>query len=140
MNIPQAGGRLSPVNKKKQVMSFAANFIQSLDAAHMFKTALACSRENITFASVHDSFWTHPCDVDRLNQLLRMEFVDMYTQQKSILDKLAEEFEKKYGANMVPNLDHENKIMSWRPVRFPSVPKCGLLDISDVLNSTYFFH
>jgi DNA-directed RNA polymerase, mitochondrial len=141
VNIPQAGGSLSPVNKKKQVTAFAANFIQSLDATHMFKTALACSRENITFASVHDSFWTHSCDVDRLNELLRMEFVDIYDAGKeSILSRLVAEFKKIYGGNLIPVFDHEQKISSWRPISFPPVPKCGNLNVSEVLNSTYFFH
>ncbi len=25
----------------------------------------------ITFAAVHDSYWTHACHVDKLNELLR---------------------------------------------------------------------
>lgn len=25
----------------------------------------------ITFAAVHDSYWTHACNVDKLNELLR---------------------------------------------------------------------
>lgn len=30
------------------------------------------------FSGVHDSFWTHACDVDGMNQILRKKFVELY--------------------------------------------------------------
>jgi DNA-directed RNA polymerase len=36
------------------------------------------NQKNIEFASVHDSFWTHPCDVDILNEVLRETFVELH--------------------------------------------------------------
>lgn len=30
------------------------------------------------FSGVHDSFWTHACDVDEMNQILRKKFVELY--------------------------------------------------------------
>lgn len=32
----------------------------------------------ILFAGVHDSYWTHACDVDRMNLILRQKFVELY--------------------------------------------------------------
>lgn len=29
-------------------------------------------------SGVHDSFWTHACDVDQMNQILREKFVELY--------------------------------------------------------------
>lgn len=29
-------------------------------------------------AGVHDSFWTHACDVDEMNKILREKFVELY--------------------------------------------------------------
>ena len=29
-------------------------------------------------AGVHDSYWTHACDVDEMNRLLREKFVQLY--------------------------------------------------------------
>lgn len=29
-------------------------------------------------AGVHDSYWTHACDVDLMNQILREKFVELY--------------------------------------------------------------
>ena len=31
-------------------------------------------------AGVHDSFWTHAADVDKMNQILRERFVELYKQ------------------------------------------------------------
>lgn len=28
---------------------------------------------------VHDSFWTHACDIDKMNQILREKFVELYS-------------------------------------------------------------
>lgn len=34
----------------------------------------------IIATGVHDSFWTHACDVDKLNRILREKFVELYSQ------------------------------------------------------------
>jgi len=46
----------------------------------MFLTALACKREGIDFAAVHDSFWTHPGHVGVMRNHLRAQFVDLYSR------------------------------------------------------------
>lgn len=53
----------------KQRNAFAPNFIHSLDSTHMMLTGLNCYRNNVTFVSVHDCFWTHPCTVDVMNKV-----------------------------------------------------------------------
>ncbi|KAF1745086.1 hypothetical protein MXB_4963 [Myxobolus squamalis] len=74
------------VNSQSQIMSFPANFIHSLDATHMILTCLSCKEQGITFSSVHDSYWTHPCFVDQLNQIIRKAFCDTHSQ--NILENL----------------------------------------------------
>lgn len=37
-------------------------------------------------AGVHDSYWTHACDVDLMNQILREKFVELY--ETPILEKV----------------------------------------------------
>jgi len=59
------------VNKSKNTTAFPPNFVHSIDSTHMMLTALTCKEDNITFAAVHDSYWTHPCDVGRMNKILR---------------------------------------------------------------------
>ena len=37
------------------------------------------SLSNKLFAGVHDSFWTHACDVEKMNKILREKFVELYS-------------------------------------------------------------
>lgn len=39
-----------------------------------------CSCNSFTnfIAGVHDSYWTHACDVDEMNRILREKFVELY--------------------------------------------------------------
>lgn len=83
-----------PVSKRKQLQAFPPNFIHSLDATHMILSVLKCNDAGLTFASIHDSFWTHACDVDTLNTILRDAFVKMHSED--IIGRLREEFETRY--------------------------------------------
>ena len=87
-----------PVSKRKQLQAFPPNFIHSLDATHMLLSALKCKELGITFASVHDSFWTHACDVDRMSVALRDSFVEMH--KDNIVGRLREEFQTRYKGCM----------------------------------------
>lgn len=40
----------------------------------------------INISGVHDSYWTHACDVDRMNRILREKFVDLY--ERPILESV----------------------------------------------------
>lgn len=90
-----------PVSKRKQLQAFPPNFIHSLDATHMMLSALRCKELGITFASIHDSFWTHACDVDRMSVALRDAFVQMH--KEDIIGRLREEFQTRYKGCMYFN-------------------------------------
>lgn len=85
---------IDQVNSKKQMTAFPPNFIHSLDATHMLLSATKCSEMGITFAAVHDSFWTHPSNVDNLNHILRKAFIELHSV--NIMEKLKDEFETRY--------------------------------------------
>lgn len=85
---------INQVDSRKQMTAFPPNFIHSLDATHMLLSALACAEEKLTFASVHDSFWTHPSDVDKMNCILRDAFVKLHS--RDIMVALKAEFEERY--------------------------------------------
>lgn len=87
-----------PVSKRKQLQAFPPNFIHSLDATHMLLSALKCSENGMTFAMIHDSFWTHACDVNRMNEILRDAFIVMHSED--IIGRLREEFETRYKGCM----------------------------------------
>jgi DNA-directed RNA polymerase len=87
-----------PVSRRKQLQAFPPNFIHSLDASHMLLSALKCTEDGMTFASIHDSFWTHACDVNRMSEVLRDTFVAMHSED--IIGRLREEFEARYKGHM----------------------------------------
>ncbi|KAL7137956.1 hypothetical protein ABFS83_10G130300 [Erythranthe nasuta] len=109
------------VEVRKQRTAFPPNFVHSLDGSHMMMTAIACRDAGLRFAGVHDSFWTHACDVDRMNQILRQKFVDLY--RMPILENLLESFETSY-----PTL------------KFPPLPNRGDFLLEQVIESPYFFN
>lgn len=110
-----------PVYAQKQRSAFPPNFVHSLDATHMLLTSLKMKKRNLTFAAVHDSYWTHPCDVEQMGESLRDCFVELYDQP--ILEKL-----------------HESLTIRYPDVEFPPVPDRGDLCLSAVRKSRYFFH
>ena len=63
-----------PPDTRKQRGAFPPNFIHSLDSTHMMLTAMYCQRSGSTFASVHDSFWTHAANVGAMNRVSSMGF------------------------------------------------------------------
>ncbi|KAK4989567.1 DNA-directed RNA polymerase [Elasticomyces elasticus] len=87
-----------PVSRRKQLQAFPPNFIHSLDATHMLLSALKCSEHGLTFASIHDCFWTHACDIDEMSVILRDAFVEMHSD--NIIGRLREEFQVRYKGCM----------------------------------------
>ncbi|GAB2300118.1 DNA-directed RNA polymerase 2, chloroplastic/mitochondrial [Dionaea muscipula] len=106
---------------KRQRTAFPPNFVHSLDGSHMMMTAIACKRAGLNFAGVHDSYWTHACDVEVMNRILREKFVELYDQP--ILENLLESFQQ-----------------SFPTLCFPPLPVRGDFDLRDVLESPYFFN
>ncbi|KAK6913416.1 DNA-directed RNA polymerase, N-terminal [Dillenia turbinata] len=106
---------------KRQRTAFPPNFVHSLDGSHMMMTAVACRRAGLSFAGVHDSYWTHACDVDIMNRILREKFVELY--ETPILENLLDSFQQSF-----PSLC------------FPPLPERGDFDLRNVLESSYFFN
>ena len=77
-----------PINTRKQRSAFPPNYVHSLDSTHMMMTAMAMHNAGLTFAAVHDSFWTHACDIDRMNIILRNEFKCMSVDLSSCISIL----------------------------------------------------
>jgi DNA-directed RNA polymerase len=109
------------IDVRKQADGIVAHLVHSFDAAHMMLTVHRLYSEGIRhFAMVHDSFGVHACDIDRLNRVLREEFVHIHSEP--ILAKFLKEQMKAH-----PDLD------------LPALPAAGSLDIRQVLSSPYFF-
>merc|ERR1712133_120938 len=78
----------------KQRNGFPPNFIHSLDSSHMMLTSLYLWNLGVTYASVHDCYWTHPCNVKLMNEVCREQFIRLHSQP--ILEDLAESFDTNY--------------------------------------------
>lgn len=113
-------GDKSTVNRQKQVQSFSPNYVHSLDASALTETVNEATKRGLThFACVHDSYGTHACDMTVLQQTLREVFVQQYSGD--VLKDLKDQLD--------PLLD----------APLPDPPPQGDLDITQVLDSEYFF-
>lgn len=115
--ILQNPNRFDPVNRRKQLQAFPPNFIHSLDASHMLLSALECSDLGLTFAAVHDSFWTHAADVDVMNRVLRDAFIRIHSEH--VIKRLLSEFDARYkGGLYLAQIDRKSPagvaILKWR--------------------------
>ena len=110
------------ISQKELTKGIAPNFIHSLDATHLFLTVLLAKKEGInSFATIHDSFGTHACDIEKLNKSIRDSFVEMFNYD--ILAKFKEEIEREYMIEVedIKYQDREN------------------FDIENIYKSEYFF-
>lgn len=94
----QMDNTLESVDKRRQLQGLPPNFIHSLDASHMMLTSLRFRELGLTFAAIHDGFWTHAADIDRLSVELRDAFVRMHGED--IVGRLREEFTARYRGCM----------------------------------------
>jgi DNA-directed RNA polymerase len=89
---------LSFVDRAKHKQGVAPNYVHSLDSSHMLMTATQCVRRNLTFAAVHDSFWTHAASVPAMNRILREQFANLHGE--SLIRRLRDEFVSRYSGHM----------------------------------------
>ncbi|KAJ9095344.1 hypothetical protein QFC21_005710 [Naganishia friedmannii] len=94
---PNAVAEVAP---GKQATAMPPNFIHSLDATHMLLTAMQCKEDDVTFASVHDSYWSHACSIDKLSENIREMFIDLHS--RDIIGDLRREFIERYADHVLP--------------------------------------
>lgn len=101
----------------------SANFIHSLDAAHLMLVVERAEREGIVdLAVIHDSFGAHAADMDHLSAIIRETFVDLYRADP--LSRFDEELREFLG-------DKADDV--------PARPRYGSLELNDILASDYMF-
>ena len=119
------------VDSQKQSTAFPPNYIHCLDASHMMLSAIACKAAGLEFAAVHDSYWTHASDVDKMNTILREAFVKLHSE--NLMDRLRNEIIQRYRDHKIPvdvklRGDDIDAFINYakstgRRVVFPRVPK-----------------
>jgi DNA-directed RNA polymerase len=100
----------------RHASGLAPNFVHSLDASHLHRVSARCLHEGVcALMAVHDDYGTHAADAQQLFDLIRQEFVAMYTEHDPV-----QEFFNRYPMMGDP-------------------PPMGSLDIQEVLRSDFFF-
>ena len=105
----------SVINVDKQMRGIAPNYVHSLDACHLYLTVLAMG-VGFSIGAVHDSYATHAGMVSTMQYQIRHTFVQMH--KSSVLEKMASEL----------------------PCKTEPLPVRGVLEITGVYASKYFFH
>jgi len=115
-----SGEVTTELDTRHQVSGIAPNFVHSLDASMLMGTVnkLVEIGEK-SFAFIHDSYGVHASEVDKLHQILRDQFIRIYTNR--IISSAKNKWEQAWNAEL------------------PDEPTMGSLDINQVRYSSYFF-
>lgn len=113
------------INSRKTAQSISPNFIHSMDAAHLQLTVCAAldTGRDMSFSMIHDSFGVHAADMGVfVNDCIKPEFFKMYQGKNQLEDFLDQ---------VRHMIDDEDQI--------PPMPEVGNLDLTEVLQSEFFF-
>lgn len=95
--------------------AISPNFVHALDSSHLTMVANQMAADSLCMVAIHDSFGTHPSDVERMHVHIREQFVQLYSR---------------------PNLLSE---FLWEVGGVGEVPARGSLDLQDILTSEFMF-
>ena len=102
------------------VSGISPHYVHSMDASHMSLVINELHNEDIvSFGAIHDSYSVHAEDVDRLLEVTKQVFIDMY--DKDMFNDMNEQF-----------IDHDSQFEVEEPIK-------GTLDLSKIKDSKYFF-
>lgn len=105
----------------RQRQAAPPNITHSFDAAHWMLVLCSLDDYGITHLDmVHDDYGTHAADVDKLDELLRVKFVELYSTD--VLEDIRSQVVALTGHDPGPP------------------PERGEFNLSDVLNSPYAFN
>ena len=117
-----ATGYTDELDKRRQANGISPNWVHSMDASHLRMTVNACWKQGVSaFSMIHDSYGCHAADAPTMARVLREEFVRIY--EKPVMETFKEELE----LQLPPGTE------------LPELPPYGSLDLSEVLESRYFF-
>ncbi|SFV51988.1 Phage RNA polymerase [hydrothermal vent metagenome] len=126
------------IDPKEQKKGIAPNFIHSLDSTHMYMTLLSCFDKKIdAFAVVHDSFATHACDIETMQQVLKEEFIKL--TKYDVLTHFQEEIANRYGFDIVEKLSKKKVEKSHQIQDIKTLFVDKDFDIEKIKESRYFF-
>lgn len=109
------------ISPRRQKQGISPNYVHSLDAACLTKTVVECNKQGIyDFAMIHDSYGTHASNCEKLSRILREQYYSVFK------------------VDQLEVLRHNLK-ESHPDIEFPDTPEYGNANLSEVLESPYFF-
>lgn len=141
------------INKRKQIQAIIPNIIHSLDASHLIKIISYVIRRqdnplyNMNYLKyiipVHDCFGTHPNQLGILEEIVKREYIWIYSNEKFLV-KFHNKIIKSIKDNNLEIINKDNKIFvvfynnyKKELLLIPEIPKEGKFDIKDVIYSKY---
>lgn len=103
------------VKTSRMKNAMAPNFVHALDASHLMGTVELAQQEGLSIVTIHDSFGTHPGDVDTLLRITKEAFITMYSKHNVFED-------------LVNDLGVER-----------TLPTQGSLNLNEIKDSQFFF-
>ncbi|MGC4105243.1 MAG: hypothetical protein QM753_02660 [Thermomicrobiales bacterium] len=122
-------------DSRQDQRSVSANFVHSLDAAHMMRTVnrLHHAFDLTSIVVVHDSFGTHANVVSDLQHVLREEFFHIHSKNP-LIDFISAQVQ----SNSRSPLD-SSTTAQWNAIWDRAINLTGDLVLDSVLNSEYMF-
>lgn len=109
------------IDSRSQASGIAPNFIHSMDAAHLQLTICNCVDAGLVhFAMIHDSYGTTVAQAQKMYQIVRESFIQMYTENDVFVN-------------------FKNDMQALTDEKLPELPNKGSLDINVVRDSKYIF-
>ena len=132
------------IDKRKQVLAIIPNIVHSLDSAHLINIINTATNLNLNqILTIHDCFGTHPNDIEILTELVKKEFIILYTKS-NFLEKYHQRLIQALTDNNYTILkDKDNKeyvLIKNNKKYIPQLPKYGTLDINNIINSKYIIN
>ena len=116
--FPESKGE---IDDRHQVSGIAPNFIHSMDASHLQLSVCACNDQGLQhFSMVHDSYGTCLAHANTMFNIVREEFIKMYTEQ-----------------DVFANFKADLQELVNKPL--PPLPKKYDLDLNKIRESQYVF-
>jgi len=116
--------RTKSLDYRKSNTAIAPNFIHSQDATHLSMVALAAGRRGIkAFSFIHDSFGVHPGRTEEFRDIIRDEFVSLYSGDT--LATFRDQMQAQFPDSELPPVPYE---------------EYGTLDINECKKSSYMFN
>jgi DNA-directed RNA polymerase len=141
------------ISNRKQIQAIIPNIIHSLDASHLIKliNSVNSGHEDAHYKMnylkyvipVHDCFGTHPNQLGLLEEMVKREYIWIYSNEKFLV-KFHNKIIKNIKDNNFKIINKDNKMFvvffnksKKELLLVPELPKEGKFNIKDILDSKY---